>query len=290
MISETNENKLFKLHQHFDVILEDGLEIIKKKHDSFNVYENLFNRFISCFDSIQKLISGLDDKNLHRAYPIAIILRASLLDYLTILYLRTYFLEAQAGIKGAKTSYKIEYDKLLSEQLRRLIMSYGKEKNHPAFEIKKYQKFIDTIYEHYTEFFNPDIPIDYSNPVKSMKYGRKDEITTTVIRKRLDHFAPNMTRIDYLTVFTLYDIYSKHDHFGMASILFSKSNINDVLDYIFRSIFNISDGLGVCIDFLNEELESKEDFSKIDNEIPYLRGTLHTKKLYLSDEYKQRKK
>ncbi len=290
MVSETNENKLFKLKHHLKVILEDGLSIVKENNNSYNVYHNLFNRYVSCFESIKILINDFEKGNTHRSYPIAIILRASLLDYLTTLYLRTFYVEKQAGIKSEKSSYEEEYDKLLTEQIRRLITVSERDKKSDSYNHKVYCNFVDKIYIHFNQLFDKSKPLNYNRPIDSLIYKRKDDIKPETIRKRLDSFAKHTQGIDYLTVFTLYDLYSKYDHFGTASILFANSEINDVYKNMFWAIFHITDGLGFCIDFLKDEVKSKIDFSKIDNEIKYLRGTLYTDNLYLSKEYKERYK
>ncbi len=288
MLSELNQNKLFKMKIHLKVILEDGLKIAKENHRTFNVYENLFNRYISCFESINILVEGLDKENAFRSYSIAIILRSSLLDYLTILYLRTFYVEKRAGVKNEKTSYDKEYDKLLSEQVRRLLTVSEKDKQTLGYDHEKFCEFVNVIYTNFNKFFDKNKLLNYSKPSESLIYKRKDDINPATIRKRLDQFAKYTQGIDYLTVFTLYDIYSKYDHFGTASIIYANSDINDVFGNMFIALFHITDGVGFCMDFLKEEVGNKTDFSKIDNEINYLRGTLYTDHLHLSGQFKKK--
>ena len=104
MLSELYEDKLFQTRIHFKTILEEGFRIIKENDNTFNVYCSLFKRYIYCLDTINLLIADFNFELKHREQSIAIVLRASLLDYLTTLYLRTYYAEKKAEVKSLKST------------------------------------------------------------------------------------------------------------------------------------------------------------------------------------------
>ena len=147
------------------------------------------------------------------------------------------------------------------------------------------------MHKNFRFLFDESKPIDYENPAKSLKYNnRKDEISNYEIRKRLDSFSKNLKGIDYLHVFSLYDIYSKYDHFGIMSMLLENMDINEVCDNMLWSVFHITDGISFCVDLLKDETGCQSDFDKMLKEIDYLRGVVYTKTFWLSEKYKEKHK
>lgn len=280
MLSELHENKLFQTQIHLKVIIKEGLRIIRENKKEFNVYHSLFRRYIYCLETISLLI--IDFNKRYTEQSIAIVLRASLLDYLTTLYLRTFYVEKKAGIKSLKSSYDEEFDKLLSEQIRRILTVSNKDKSTNAYNHEKFRKSVDTMYKNFTTLFDETKPLDYNKPENSLRYKRRDDITPAEIRKRLDNFSKNLKTIDYLKVFSLYDIYSKYDHFGVMSMLLEYMDINEVCDNMLWSIFHITDGISFCVDLLKDEVGCNSDFEKMLNEIDYLRGVIYAKTFWLS--------
>lgn len=284
MLSELSQDKLFQTRVHFKVILEEGFNIIKENNQRLNVYHSLFRRYIYCLDTVNLLITDFNNSTKYKEHSIAIILRASLLDCLTTLYLRTFHAQKKAGINSL--NYDIEFDKLLSEQIRRILTVTPRDKNTPAYNHDVFCKSVDTMYLNFKSLFDDSKPIDYNNPSDSLKYKKKHDISPLQIRKRLDDFSKNLKGIDYLHIFSLYDIYSKYDHFGVMSVLLEHMDINEVCDNMLWSIFHITDGISFCVDLLKDEVGCQSDFDKMLNEIDYLRGVVVTKTYWLSENYK----
>ncbi len=287
MISELNENKFFKTKVHLKVILEEGFRIIDENKSNFNIYYSLFKRFIYSFESLSLLLKDYDQNKRHREFPISIVLRAGLLDYLIILYLATFQAQKKSNPELTET-YEKEIDKLVSEQIRRFINIAEKDKQYKHYNHSDHRKDVDMFTKLFPDLFDPKIPIDYNKPGKSLRYQQKDDLTTRVIRKWLDKVSDGLKNIHYQDVFYLYDLYSKYDHFGTASMLLEYTDINTVSANIFGSIFHICEGIGFCTDLMKEEMFCKSDFEKLDYELAVLRGTVNTKTLYLSPEYKKR--
>lgn len=285
MISELNQNKFFKTKIHFKVILEEGFRIIDENKSTFNLYHSLFKRYIYSFESLNILLKDYDDNKRYREHPISIVLRAGLLDYLITLYLATFQAEKKAKPELAKT-YEEEIDKLTSEQIRRLISIAEVDKKNSHYNHSDHCKDVDMFKKLFNHLFDPEIPIDYNKPGKSLRYQYNDDIKTTTIRERLDKVASGLENIHYQDVFYLYGLYSKYDHFGTASMLLEYTDIDTVSANILGSIFHICEGIGFCIDMMKEETYCKSDFEKIDYELSLLRGKIHTKTLWLSPEYK----
>lgn len=289
MISELNENKLIKTKIHLKKILEEGFKIIEENKSVFNIYHSLFRRYIYSLESVNLLLDNFNADRKYRELSISIILRASLLDYLTTLYLRTYHAEKNLN-PNLKSKYDTEIEKLMSEQIRRILTVPEIDKKSSFYNHDDFCKTVDNVRANYSNLFDSSIEIDYNKPSKSLRYKAQDDITPAIIRKRLDSLADRFQGINYLDVFYLYDIYSKYDHFGTMSMLLEHMDINDICHNVLGAIFHIGDGIGFCMDILVDEVGCKSDFEKINSEICYLRGVIHTKTLWLSPEYKAKHK
>lgn len=285
MISELNENKLFKTKIHFKIILEEGFRIIEENKSEFNIYHSLFRRYIYGFESLSLLLNDFNADKKFREQSISIILRAGLLDYLTTLYLATFQAEKKLD-PNLTVNYENEVDKIMCEQIRRIfnVSEYDKK-----FSFRNHQEFCETVdifYEKFSNLFDKTKPINYNKPASSLRFKSQDDIKSTVIRNRLDSVADRLENIRYGDVFYLYDVYSKYDHFGMTSMIFEHMDVDLVCGNILGAIFHISEGIDFCKDLLVEEANCKSNFEKIYTEICLLRGTIHTKTLWLSPEYK----
>lgn len=287
MISELNENKLFQTKVYFKIILEEGFRIIDENKSQFNIYHSLFRRYIYCFENLNVLLQGYGNDKRYREHAISIVLRASLLDYLTTLYLATY--QAEKKLCPEKTiNYEIEIEKLISEQIRRIINIAENDKKNPLYFHGEIRQTVDLIKENFDYLFDEKIPIDYNKPGKSLRYKAHDDIKSSTIRKRLDDVSNKLENILYEDVFYLYDLYSKLDHFGTVSMFLENIDVNLACNNILGSIFHIAEGIGFCIDLIKDETNCLSNFDVINSQIGLLRGSIHTKELYLSPEYKLR--
>lgn len=288
MLSELNQNKLIRLRDHFDTILKEGFGLIEENSDKFDIYQSLFRRYIYCFESVNALLKNFGPNKKHRSHSLAIVLRASLLDYLTTIYLRTFQAEKLAGLEGAENRYNEQIEKLTSEQIRRFLSVSSKDKKTDFYNHQKFCKLTDSLYHNFNHLFDKSKPLNYDHPSKSMKYGRNDDIKPSIIRERLDNYSKNLKRISYLEVFSLYDLFSKYDHFGVASMTLEYIETDEICENIFWSLFHISDGLSFCVDLLKSETGTTSDFQKMFYEIDCMRGTIYTQHLQLSEKYKKK--
>ncbi|WP_031425415.1 hypothetical protein [Flavimarina sp. Hel_I_48] len=287
MLTELNENKLIQIRIHLKNIIKEGSQLIEENSSHFNIYQSLFRRYIYAFESLIILTKDFDHTKTHRAQSIAVILRANLLDTLIIIYLKTFQFEKERGADIEKVKYQNEIDKLYSEQIRRFITISEPDKKIPTYNHKKFCEMVDKIRKTFDYLFNDEIDIDYNKPSKSMKFKSSDDITNKIIRKRLDNYSAQLKDYNYLQIFSLYDIYSKYDHFGVASMTLEYNTTNEICDHMFWSIFHITDGITFCIDLLNSEVSSESDFKNIHYELSCLRGVVYTEHLYLSPKYKE---
>lgn len=287
-LNDLNHNKVIRLRALLNDIVKDGFSIINKfngktKHISVITYLSYFQRFIYCFESVQILLKDFEKNKAFHEYSIAILLRASLLDLLTILYLKSYYLELDEESIKVEPNYNSEFGKLLSSQIRR---SFNVKKHTEDFKPEIFNSFVDRIRENYSYLFRNDISIDYNRPSKSLIYSNHDdEISLQKIEKRLNSVA-NQSNKDHINIFYFYDLYSKYDHFGIIGINLMKMEINDIFQNILKSLYYIVEGVSYCMEFMRNEENIENEYENIRNQCGALRGTVITKYLYLSDEYK----
>lgn len=265
--------------------LSEGFNLIEENDDKFNIYQSLFKRFIYCIDSVQLLTEDLKS-NPHRIHSLAINLRAGLLDYLIVLYLSTLQVEKKFGYPLSDLSYREELDKLISEQIRRILTVSERDKKTEFYDHEKFCSMVDLIHEKFKFLFDSNVPIDYNKPAKSLRHSANDDISIRRILLRLDDYPKDLMKIDYSTVVHLYNYYSKYDHFGVASMALEYNDLNKDCELLFLSLIHVTDGISVCINLLKDEANSDSDFSKFLKEIDNIRSYIHTKTLELSDKYK----
>ncbi len=274
---KSNEDKLLKTKEHLEILLDEGFKIVNENRFEFNLYHSLFRRNIYGLESINLLLNDFNSNKKFREHSISILLRASLLDYLTTIYLLTFQLEKKHDSSLSK-AYENEVNKLMSEQIRRSLMLSDYERKISFLDDTEYCKTIDIYREKFGNLFDSTKPIDYKKPSNSLKYKAQDDLKSQVIKKRLDSFSNKMEGIHYDDVFYLYNIYSKYDHFGTTSMLFENMNFDLVLNNFLASIFHISEGIGFCIDLMIDETNCKSNFEKINSEIGLIRGIIHSKR------------
>ncbi len=161
------------------------------------------------------------------------------------------------------------------------------DKKSPTYNRNKFSKKVDSYRKIFHHLFDHTKLIDYNKPSKSLIYNASDDIKPSVILKRLDGFSKDSMKLNYKEVYGLYDVYSKYDHFGIASMTLEHLTINEICENMFWSIFHITDAISFCVDLLKDETGSKSNFETMFKEIDYLRGTIFTKTLYLSESYKK---
>ncbi len=205
MLTELNENKLIQIRVHLKKILKEGFQLIEENSSHFNIYQSLFRRYIYAFESLNILIKDFDHTKTHRAQSIAVILRASLLDTLIIIYLKTFQFEKSRGTEIEKIKYNNEIDRLYSEQIRRFITVPESDKQTATYDHKRFCEMVDSIHNTFNFLFEDEIDLDYNKPSKSMKFKSNDDITNRKIRIRLDEYSEQLKQYNYLQIFSLYN-------------------------------------------------------------------------------------
>lgn len=256
-LDHENLNKLSSILQLLNQIVKDGFILIgtyKYKFDEVLKvpYAQYTLRSIYCFESIKCLLEGFLSKKFYREFSISILLRSGLLDYLTILYLKSFYTQINQEQSIFESSYYSELEKLLTNQIFRMLKFTMSNKAELPDEL--YNKYIDTIYE--DNYFLFAKKANYNNPIESLRYN-KGFITNPKILERLKKCENEIGRA-YISVYNLYDEYSKYDHFGLHGVKYQRLNINTLFGNILKSLFFTSDGLKIALSFINEQCIENE--------------------------------
>jgi len=292
-LTDLNFNKVCRIRHILSEMETECSQIIryfegKIESVEIDVYASFFIRFANCLEATKTLLADFHKGKPYREHSIALLLRASLLDYLTMLYLETYYIEYRNNPKTECPNYKTELEKLLSSQIRRIISISELDKQGKHFNKHSFNEYIDKVYLKYNFLFEPSVKLDYNKPSNSLKYKNgNDEITNTKIRIRLDNVMRD-SDINYVHVFSLYDIYSKYDHFGLISMSLKNMDTNEAFENMKNSLHYVLDGISRCMYILKNHYAIACNYNQIIKQIRELRGVFYTDYLVVSEDYKQK--
>ncbi len=274
-LDNENLNKLSSIIQLLNQIVKDGFVLIDAYKYKFDEvlkvpYAQYTLRSIYCFESIKCLLDGLLLKKYYREFSISILLRSGLLDYLTILYLQSFYTQIKKDQSILESNYYSKLEILLTDQIFRMLKYTMSNKAELPDEL--YKKCIDTIYE--DNYFLFAKKVNYNNPIESLKH-KKGFNTNPKMLEQLKKCEKELGRA-YISVYNLYDEYSKYDHFGLHGVKYQRLNINTLFGNILKSLFFTSDGLKIALSFINEQRIGNE-VKMISNNCDSLKKTITRK-------------
>ena len=248
-LSREYELKLKKAQELLVKIVKVGetaLPKFKEDHYDLEVFAfiNYLERFTYNLKSINILLGHYKDVP-HVETSIGLIMRASLLDYMTTAYLSTYMADAKPDDAPSQEKFKKEFDSMIADQVRHTI-SYAKLALSIG-HIKKpdYKKVIEGLFHSY-HFVFADTAIEYDTPEK--KLISSHTISPTALYKRI-HSHPLTNK--YAGVYDLYIYYSKYEHFGIMTHFLQRRGEDLNLDTILAGIKYMIRGMGGSFVFLS---------------------------------------
>lgn len=250
-ITDLNQYKIDNLPRTLKNICDIGYQIIDKIEDKTNnidklIYRDYFERFIFCFDSLRVLILDFNENSYAKDYSIALILRTSLLDLQHVVYLKTYY-EDFANNKDSKKNYESELGKLLCSHIKRSFDRIYKDYLSGYIKKNDYEKMINSFRHDYAFLFDNTKPFDTENPTDLLIY--KKEISNREIVGRLSNHQDNQNRF-YSRAAGLYEVYSKYEHYGIASRRMQRVDVNERITNVLNSLELIIDGAAFSLAFL----------------------------------------
>lgn len=214
-----------------DKIPEDNYPLINY------VFIGFFNRFIDTLVSTNILLRHYKEKR-NVETSIGLTFRASLLDFMTVVYFGTY--EQEINVEKPETQEK--FDEVLTnficDQLKYTIKHIELVYNSQIITFAEYSNMIKNFYDKHNAFFTH---FDEKNLCTCLK-GKKFSVINVFNRihqdKKLKHFS---------SVYDYYTFYSKYDHFGiltnpMQNIPISEefARIRLSYNYIYQGLISVT--------------------------------------------------
>lgn len=286
-ISDLNKNKLITIRKELNEIFHLGYIIFAnlhtdKKDKLIRFCYNIFYRNLVCLESVRTLLRDYESGTKITENSIKIILRASLLDYLLLLYVLSFKKE-----NGKNTSEIIfeKIDEIQSEQIKYFFKMLKYDKENAKVQNEKKINLIELIIEKNKSLFNiKDNKIDYNKPEKYLIY--KNNISIKTIKNRLDSLNPKGKHIGACH---FYDEFSKVDHLGDIGVMFSlfSPDINFMSFHL--ALIEVLEGLNVCLFYLSKPIIANE-IQKIRSNIGHIKGIRDTTTRIISKKYIEEEK
>ena len=188
---------------------------------------------------------------------IGIILRANLLDFMTITYLSSY----QADIKSEndkenEEKYNQQFNSLIADHIHNTFKYLKLAKDNNLIKDAEYRKAVENIFYTYKFLFKENV-IDYESPHK--------KLISTEFKSPKDYFTRinnhSLTR-KFAKVYDLYTYYSKYEHFGIMTHFLQRQGFDNDFETMIASIKYVIRGIGATFVYLshpNDKLQNEKD-------------------------------
>lgn len=229
---------------------------------------NYLERFVFNLDSINLLLRNYKLKpNVETA--IGLIIRASLLDFMTITYLSTY----QADIKSesdkeGKEKFNKQFDGLISDQIYNTIKYLKLTRDTGLITQADYKMAIENSWLTYNFVFTDTI-VDYENPEKkliSREHKSPKELFTRIHNHQLTK--------KFSIVYDLYTYYSKYEHFGIMTHFIQRQGLDNDFTTMITAMKYMVRGIGASFAFLsyptNKLMDERAQILKLQDEFDQL--------------------
>lgn len=261
-LSADNEQRLKDAILLLDRIVATGNAALKKfptDHYELIVFTfiNYLERFVFNLDSINILLRQYKTKpNVETA--IGLVIRASLLDFMTITYLSSY----QADIKSkddkeGEAKFDKQFDGLIADQIYNTIKYLKLTRDTGLITQADYKKALENSWHTYNFVFT-DTVVDYDNPEKkliSREHKSPKELFTRI------HNHPLTKK--FSIVYDLYTYYSKYEHFGIMTHFIQRQGLDNDFDTMIAAMKYMVRGIGASFAFLSYPTDKLTDERKL---------------------------
>lgn len=257
-LTEENNDRLNTLIE----IIEDGIKYstaaIKVLPDNEGhspetfMHLNFLERFTSCLYGIYPLMKEFR-ANRWVEMGIGLTLRASLLDFMTLLYLDSY--------KSEGTVEEFE-DKLTSFMCDTIsnTLKYSKVcKDVGVLDIQEYESVINDLYNSYNALFKPGEGPNIEKPESSLIGVR----FATPVEQFKRIYQQQLTK-NHAGVYDAYIYYSKYEHFGIVTYDLKRLGKNEEFEQIHTSLRFLFRGLTLILAYLSLQFDVRDSLSSIE--------------------------
>jgi hypothetical protein len=247
-LSQNNEERLdnaIKLIDKITAVGNSGLQKFPTKDYDLLIFFfiNYLERFTFSLDNINILLRQYKHKPSVDT-SIGLILRACLLDFMTITYLSTYFMEIKSNGEG-KEKFDKQFNSLVSDHVLNAIKYLKLCKDSGFISEVEYKEAIKNNWETYSFLFSTET-VDYVNPLS--KLNSQDYISPKELFTRIHNHS--LTK-KFSQVYDLYTYYSKYDHFGLMTHFMQRKGPDHDFDTMTTSMMYVVRGIGGTFSYLS---------------------------------------
>lgn len=272
-LSNENEEKLKNAILLLDKMIATGNSALNKfPTDQYELivftFINYLERFVFNLDSIKILLQHYKIKpNVETA--IGLIIRASLLDFMTIAYLSSY----QADIKSkddkeGEEKFNKQFDGLISDQIFNTIKYLKLTRDIGLITQSDYKTALENSWHNYSFVFT-DTTIDYEKPEKKL-ISREHKSPKELFTRIHNHPLTNKFSI----VYDLYTYYSKYEHFGIMTHFIQRQGLDNDFTTMITAMKYMVRGIGASFAFLSYPTDKlvveREQILKLQDEFDLL--------------------
>jgi len=208
------------------------------------VFINYLDRFTYSLDSINILLRSYE-KNPNIETSIGLIIRTSLLDFMTVSYMRVHYSDISPNDNVAKEKFDEVFNSLLVDHINNTFKYVKLAKNVGFINDIEKTETIDSLYHTYNFLFKTKI-VDYDNPGESL-ISQKFITSREIFIKLVSH---SLTKSD-AHVYDMYMYYSKYEHFGIVTHFLQRQGVNVDFSAMIQSLTFVVKGLGLSMGFLS---------------------------------------
>jgi hypothetical protein len=209
------------------------------------VFIGYLERLTASLDSINILLQQYKDKP-YIETSIGLIIRASLLDYMTMAYMSTFFsdIKSKDDTEG-EIKFQEKFNALICDQIHNTFKYLKLTKSSNLISQEDYNSAIENCYKNYHFAFIDD-QVDYDHPEQKLictKFVSPRDMFTRI------HNHPLTKK--YSKVYDLYIYYSKYEHYGIMTHFMQNQGFDNNFSRIILSIKYIIRGIGATFAFLD---------------------------------------
>jgi hypothetical protein len=247
----------------YNEIVKVGIDVESKfksdeYEDRISIRMNFFTRFIHCIESAVILLKEFE-KNPYVETSIGLIIRASLLDLITLIYLDSYWADITPD---DDKSYNDERDKTLSflcDHLRKTFKYLNTSFHHKKVTKEQRKVIIDNSYKNYPALFKKTNP-NYGDPASDLIMQSFPPVSDMIKRIYTHKVGKNFSNVP-----DMYEYYGKYEHFGIYTNEFQTNEQYKLLDNILFSIDYIIRGAILCSISCSKTFEIENQISKLNS-------------------------
>lgn len=260
-LSEENKNRLSTLIKIVDKGINHSTAAISAlpddegHHPETFIHLNFLERFTNCLYSVFPLMKEFQT-NRWVEMGIGLTLRASLLDFMTFLYLESF--KPENGEVNTAGGYEKQLNDFLCDTVRNTLKYIKVNKDVGMLSQQEYQDHLNALYGKYNALFKPNQPLDISRPQDSLIGG---EFATAVnLFKRI--YQNTSTKI-HAGVYDAYVYYSKYEHFGIVSYDLKRRGKNEEFEMMHTGLRYLFRGLLLALSYLSIQFSIEAALSGI---------------------------